>query len=271
MLYLLDQIITNGIRYDDYNKIIYERLNKNLSVTTSQLIITTVTGDQNYLQNSTKKIFKDLGILHLVALSGSNIVIYLWFIRIFRSKGSNSYMFLLTVLLLLYFIFTRQLHPLARAITFMTLVELYYQSGVEKHQVRFRIILAIIVMYLLLWSSYSMSMVLSLIFSISIYFYDYLKLNFFPFFDKLLNHLSFSIYMFFISIPVYIFVFKTDPTPILLFSNLVISPLFEITLYMYYVLYILFLSFDFTLPIYFTQIIDLPAFYIEALYTILTR
>lgn len=209
--------------------------------------------------------------MHLVALSGSNIVIYLWFVKVFRSKCSFSYMFLLISLLLLYFIFTRQLHPLARAIIFMTLIEFYYQIGLEKGYIKFWFILAVTTLYLLFWSNFSMSMILSLIFSISIYLYEHLKSAYFNFFGRILNHLSFSIYMFIVSIPVYIFIFKSDPSPILLLSNLLIAPVFEISLYAYYVLYLLFLSSSLDLPVILTHILNLPAQYILTLYTILTK
>lgn len=180
-------------------------------------------------------------------------------------------MFLLISLLLLYFIFTRQLHPLARAIIFMTLIEFYYQIGLEMGHIKFWFILAITTLYLLFWSNFSMSMILSLIFSISIYLYEHLKSAYFNFFGRILNHLSFSIYMFLISIPVYIFIFKSDPSPILLFSNLLIAPVFEISLYVYYVLYLLFLSSSIDLPVFLTHILNLPAQYILTLYTILTK
>ena len=266
---MIDKIIEQNIKYDGYNKYINQKLEENLSEVTAGLIITTVTGDQNYINPETKNIFKELGILHLIALSGSNIVIYLSFLRSFRKKASSSHMLLFFVSLLLYFIYTNQLHPLARAILFMSLIELYDLAGVERLAFRHSVILAILSSYLLFWSDFSMSMILSLIFSLSIYLYDYLRQYMFPDVGRLVNHLIFSIYMFGVAVPVYIFIFKSDPSITLLLSNLIITPIFELTLYLYYFLYLFFIIFDFQLPYLFVQFIELPISYIYFIYDIL--
>jgi len=236
---LIDKIIEQNIKYDGYNKYINQKLEQNLSEVTAGLIITTVTGDQKYINPETKNIFKELGILHLIALSGSNIVIYLSFLRSFRKKASSSHMLL------------------------------FFLSGVEKVTSRLFFILAILSAYLLFWSDFSMSMILSLIFSLSIYLYDYLRQYMFPGIGRLVNHLIFSIFMFGVSVPVYIFIFKSDPSITLLLSNLIITPIFELTLYLYYFLYLFFIIFDFQLPYLFVQFIELPISYIYFIYDIL--
>jgi competence protein ComEC len=269
IILLIDKIIEQNTKYDGYNKYINQKLEENLSEVTAGLIITTVTGDQNYINFETKTIFKELGILHLIALSGSNIVIYLFFLRTFRKKASSSYILLFLVSLLLYFIYTNQLHPLARAILFMSLIELYNLAGVERLTFRHFLILAILSAYLLFWSDFSMSMILSLIFSLSIYLYEYLRQYMFPDVGRLVNHLIFSIYMFGVSVPVYIFIFESDPSITLLLSNLIISPIFELSLYIFYFLYLFFIIFDFQLPYLFVQFIELPVTYIYLIYDVI--
>lgn len=194
------------------------------------------------MDNSTKYMFKETGIYHLVALSGSNIVIILWLLRIFKSKASISYLTLISVILTFYFIYTNYIHPLARATIFMIISELYRLSGIKASSLKRLVVFAVSSLYLYLWSEFSISMFLSIYFSLAIILFNLIKERFFRNFSSIFIHIFFSCHISIFSIPIYIFIFNDSYKTIYFLSNLIIVPVYEIFLYFFYISYILALS-----------------------------
>lgn len=203
------------------------------------MIITTTTGDKTYLSKNIKEVFLETGTYHLVALSGSNIVIVLWLVKILNRKYSTSSFVMTSVVLSLYFLFTDKIHPLARATLFMILNELYTYTGVKASVLRKVFILSICSIYLYYWSGFSISMFLSLYFCFAIIFFNILKDKFFPDLNPLLCHSVFSLHIAVLSFPIYLFIFKEPYSPVFLLSNLIVVPIFELFLYLFYISYLL--------------------------------
>ena len=206
------------------------------------MIISTVSGDKLYINDYIKNLFLETGTYHLVALSGSNIVIVLWFLKVFKRKGSLSNLSMITLVLSLYFLYTNFIHPLARATIFMILHELINYSGIKSSFVKRIVILSLCSIYLSYWADFSISMLLSIYFSFVIICFGFFRDKFLRGMGLFIQHTFFSLHMAILSIPIYAFVFKETYKPVFLLSNFIVVPIFELFLYPFYVIYLIALS-----------------------------
>lgn len=238
-------INTGTIGY--YNKIIDFKLTKILSNKVISLIITTVSGDKRYEDKNLVKIFRELQILHLLVLSGSNIVILVQFISGLLKKNTFTSFIVYILAIYLYFCYVGYLHPVARAFIFMTLYEFIYCFGLKES----RIILGILFIFIIITGYFlfneSKSFLLSGIFAYTIFLYNI-------FFSSLsLKHpyvskfIIFPFFMTFASIPVHLFFFDSLNITRILISNIFISPIYEFIAFFMYLIYLLSLfQYDFS-------------------------
>jgi len=220
-----------------YNKNLETNLSKYLSDRTTTLIILVVSGDKGYLTPQMKILFTENQILHLLVLSGGNLVILIHFLRVFLFRNSLSYFVLKYLFLIEYFVFTQLQHPLARATIFILLSDISNLWGY-----RFKLMYK----YLLLLSSSSIFILLfgfSLSFSLSLYFA--LAISIFNDFispllraSKLFKFFVYSIYVTLATTPLTL-VFKDIDILRSLFSNFAVVPIFEIIIPLCYFVYFL--------------------------------
>ncbi len=218
-----------------YNKILETELSKNLSHRSVELIILIVSGDKSYLTSDLKSLFTKNQILHLLVLSGSNLVILIHFIEQFHFKNALSYIVLKYAFILTYFTYTGFQHPLARAVIFMTINDFHNLLGYKiSNGVKYLLItfVAFLALYV---TDYSVSLSLSIYFATAILVYNdflhtYIRRK------PALNFLLFNIYMTLVTAPL-LFIFDTTNLYIVMISNLIILPLFEVVTALCYFLY----------------------------------
>ena len=221
----------------DYNKNLETSLSKYLSQRSTALIILIVSGDKYYLTPNLKSLFTENQILHLLVLSGGNLVILIHFLGVFIYRNSLSYFVFKYLFLIEYFVFTQLQHPLARAIIFILLNDIYNLWGF-RYQLKYKylMLLSASSVFILLFG-FSLSFSLSLYFALAISIYsDFIK----PFLviSRFVNFFVYSIYVTLVTTPL-ILVFKDTNILRSLFSNFLIVPIFELIIPICYFVYFL--------------------------------
>jgi hypothetical protein len=218
-----------------YNKILETELTKNLSHRSVQLIILVVSGDKGYLTSDLKALFTKNQIIHLLVLSGGNLVILIHFIEQFHFKNTLSYVVLKYSFVSTYFAYTGLQHPLARAVIFMSISDFHNLLGykisrkIKYLSITFGSFLALYV------TDYSMSLSLSIYFATSILLYNDILSSYIR--NKpVLNFLIFNIYMTLVTAPL-LLIFDNTNLYMVMLANLVILPLFETVTVLCYFLY----------------------------------
>lgn len=228
ILILNNTVANNNIGF--YNEIYIFKNKDLLSDINIGLIIATVTGDTIILDKGIEKLYKNLQISHLLVLSGSNLIILCHFIFF---KNNTSFYIIKNMILYLYLSFVNFLHPLSRAFFFMIFYDIVFYNGFALNFYNKVICLALVSIAGYVYFDLSMSFLLSTLFSFIIIFYDY-------FFNKLIpwkQKLIFPFYMSAISLPIQIYFFKSWDFKTLLISNLLITPIYDVTVFLMYFAY----------------------------------
>lgn len=237
---LLFTIISKNNKSEYYNKI-YEDLNsKYLSTNSMDLIILTVTGDENFTNSKIKEVYLYLQILHLLVLSGSNIVILLLFFSFIESKNKYSYLFIKYLALLNYLCYINFLYPVARAIIFNLIYDIFVNFGF-KHSFKILFLtysFSILLPYLIF--DRPNSLLLSYLFSVSILIFNYFssKIHISKL-SKLLKFIIFSLYMSQVTSTLSLFFFSNFSFTRLLISNFLIVPIYEFFVFLMYLAYLI--------------------------------
>jgi predicted membrane metal-binding protein len=219
---------------ESYNKIIRNSYSNYLSPDTLSLIILMTTGDLNFKNNKLNEIFMKNQIIHLLVLSGSNLIIVSLFLSPFISKNSYSYIVLNYSYLGLFFVYTSYLHPVARALLFMSLNDLQTILGLKFNFYKKLLLTFIITLMGMLILNFSISFALSSYFALSIIVFSQISKRL----RSLLKTLLFPIYMTIVSIPT-ILLFNSFDFKISLLSNYLVVPIFEFFSFYSYLFYIL--------------------------------
>ena len=225
-----------------YNKIAEIKSKEYLSEYTYSLIILNVTGDTNYSNQDLEDLYQNLYIVHLLVLSGSNLHILNGFFTIML-KRDNIRLFVITKLaLLVYICYVYYLHPLSRAYIFTLINDFINEFGLKFHKLIVIKITLIVSIIFYISLNYSKSFLLSLLFAFVILLYDYFchimdvsKSSF------LSRFLIFPIFLSISSLPIYLIFFNLPNFRILLLSNLLIVPFYDIVSFSSYLLYFLLL------------------------------
>ena len=253
-----------------YNKIFYLKNHELLSETLTNLIITTVTGDKNYESAYLKNLYKELQILHLLVLSGSNLVIFSQFFSFLYKRDSLSYFINQLLANIVYFCYIGFLHPVARALIFMQLFTFLDSFGMKSMTLYKILTLSVCSVLFYIFSDFSVSFLLSFIFSTIVVFYNTISSKLIRSKNYIFKVFIFGVYMTAATIPINLFFFKNINILQNLVSNLFLTPFYDFFVLIMYVIY--FLSFfpDFVQPVvfYLSKSIALLLLYIEFLFTL---
>ena len=192
------------------------------------------TGDINFKNNKLNEIFSKNQIIHLLVLSGSNLVIVNLFLSQTLARNSYSYIVLNYSFLLLFFAYTLYLHPVARALLFMFLADLHTFFGFKFNFLRKVFSTVIITLVAMLLLNFSLSFLLSSYFAISIIIFSQISKRL----KSLLKAILFPFYMTIISFPT-MFLFNSFDFRISLLSNYLVVPIFEFFSFYSYLFYLL--------------------------------
>ncbi len=229
--------VTGNYTYVYYNNLFKFQNENLLSDMSIDMIIVTVTGDKNFLNNELESIYKDLYIIHLLVLSGSNLFIFNTFMSLFVRRDKNSYFVILLLAILNYYCYIYYLHPVARALIFMTIADLITFKGL-KSSPYFVIILKVVLCFMaFVYLQFSISFLLSFLFSLLITFYH----SIFSFRSKVFNILSsfilFPVFISIFSIPIQLYFFSDYNLKISLFSNILIASVYDYIVFVCYLAY----------------------------------
>lgn len=215
-----------------YNKIIEKRLQEFNSIEVTRVIVLTVSGDKKYLSKDLKEVYLSNYIMHLLVLSGSNLLVLTMFLDILFKRNSFTYYFIKLLFLEAYLLYTFSPHPLARAFIFVLIQDITYFIGLKINFIKILIFSLIISAIMFTYLDYSMSYLLSYYFALSVLIFN----RIFKSAHKLLNFLIFNLYMTVISFPT-IFIFQNISPLKALFLNILTGPSYEIVVYISYILY----------------------------------
>jgi len=232
LLNSFNQII---VLYRFYNKNLYYISKEFLSDNTISMIVLLVSGDKFYLNNYLKKSFTENQIIHLLVLSGSNLIILIQFLTLLIDKERFSFLVIKYIILLSYLAFTSYPHPLARAFIYMSFADLISFNGFKSCRTRYFAILVFFSFLLGFYLGYSMSFLLSSIYSLSI-----LLFNIFTNIKRrFIRFLVFNCYISLVtSLVCSLFNLKNDFTRTFI-SSFIITPFFDFYVYQAYVSYLI--------------------------------
>jgi hypothetical protein len=231
--------ITQNIDYVYYNEIYKIKNSKFLSSNSIDLIILTVTGDKKFKNNFLSNEYKDLQIIHLLVLSGSNISILCHFISLIKKRDSLSSLFLILLSVTSYYCYIKYLHPVARALIFLSLYEYLLNRGYKYNSSFLFFFGTALAIPVFIYLDLSLSFLLSFIFSSLIFIYSLLYSEFQyknPFLSKFL---LFPIFMTVMSLPINFYFFNTSDIKASFVSNLLIVPFYDLLVFLMYSLYFL--------------------------------
>lgn len=266
ILYLLRRYLLNGliavmlvtliigavgknINLEYYNKIFKLKNTKNLSEVSISLIILSVSGDQNFNNYELSRLYKNLQIVHLLVLSGSNISVLRHFISLFQYKSKTSSFIILFLAMTLYYCYISYLHPVARALIFLLLYEYFSNQGVKANSTFLFLIGTLLCIPPFVFFNFSQSFLLSYLFFLLIFVFNTLSKNICiknPFISK---YLLFPVYMSTASLPISYFFFGKVDFFTSLISNTLVVPFYDFLVYLFYLFYFLgFTSISLELP-----------------------
>lgn len=235
LISMLNYLLANPKTYSYYNKKLVLLSKDILSNNTTNLIILIVSGDKNYQTPFLKNLFIKNQIIHLLVLSGSNLVIFILLLTALSSKEHLSYFLVKTLTFITYFTFTGLTHPLARAVIFTIYNDIIDDSGIQKAPVRHFMILLLLAILLAIYLDFSLSFILSAYFSLAIHLFNIFKIPE----SKVLKIFFFNFYMTVVTIfsgSLFGFKVEFDKT---LFMNLAVIPFFDIFVLIAYLSYLL--------------------------------
>lgn len=217
----------------DYNSNKFHQLKEYGDEKVASLAIQVASGDKSYRNKELEILFKKNQILHLLVLSGGNIITILSFIHIFiLRKSLNNYVKLIFIILA-YLSYTNYSETLIRASLSVALSQGIVITGLKYSKLRIYFITLFIQLIVMLSLGLGTSFTLSVIFSGVISLYGIISTR-----KKLLDHLVLSIILSFVSY----FIFSTDKyfsSYRTLLANLFITPIFEYANILIYLIYFL--------------------------------
>lgn len=234
---MLISLHVNNSVYGYYNEIYKSKNKELLSDNTLKLIILTTTGDKKYLNTFLNEIYKDLNIIHLLVLSGSNLVIFSSFFSLFLYRDRLSSLFIIVLALVSYFCYISYLHPVARALIFMLFYEYIKVYGLKYSRRIVIVTISLICLLVLFLLDFSASFLLSFLFSILIVMYNLIFFTYSRLSSTLSRILLFPFYMTITSAPIQLYFFGIINFRVSLFSNLLIVATYDYLVFLLYFSY----------------------------------
>ncbi len=230
----------NNIQYPNniwkFNEYRNQELKKYLDNKIISLIQLTTSGNTTYKVKDLFLMYKELEILHLLVISGSNISVFLLFTYFFIGRKNMTELIFRFIILAMYSKFIGYPEPLVRAMLTNTISDIRQVFGIKSSLIKELFIVFILSLILSLALNTGNSYLLSLIFSTSITIYNRIFKIRIP--SKLLNFLLFSCFMSFTTFVVSLFFFDVNMC-VSFISNLLITPIYDVITIISYVVYFL--------------------------------
>ena len=219
-----------------YNQGKFLELRQFLDNKSTSLILQTVTGDKRYRNEELIGLYKNLQIIHILIISGGNIVIILKFIHIFIYRKSMISLILSIIFIYSYGKIISFPETLVRAIQTTFLTKLVECFGVKFSTLRSSLITAFTFVFTFFIFNLGDSYKLSAIYSLVILFNSEVVKK------KLRNNFLIFIISNTILTATSSYVFRFDKFSVTctsFFANILINLLYDYAIYLAYVLYIL--------------------------------
>lgn len=238
MILIIGIVLIEKINYPKSMKLINQEkqlaLKDKLEKDLINLIFLTVTGDKSFSSKYLNQTYKELQIIHLLVISGSNISVFLMFTYIFIGRKNMKGYLLRQMIVILYAKFIGFPEPFIRAITSTFITDLISSKGIKASIVRelFFVVLVSYIVYIL--SKSGTSFVLSLIFSVAITIFNRVVKNSSR--PKFINFMLFSLYMTGVTFIVSLWFFEVNICQSLI-SNVLITPFYDVVTVTSYIVY----------------------------------
>ena len=171
-IFLISSHVISGMNYPRdlkvFNQEKYLVLKNRLAEDAIKLIFLTVTGDKYFNSKFLFKKYKDLQIIHLLVISGSNITVFLIFTYLVIGRKNMFNFYLRYFLTLGYAKFIGYPEPFVRAIVSTSISDFFISKGIKTSYIKELILLFIISGIIYIITRSGNSFILSLIFSVSI-------------------------------------------------------------------------------------------------------
>ena len=204
---------------------------------TVSLVFLITTGDEKFKNKNLTKLFKETQIIHLLVISGSNIIVFLEFINIFilRKKKINYVIGIL--LILTYLKYTGYPQTLVRALISYAISETLNISGIRYNIYPYLYVTVFILVLVYIFGQLGLSFYLSASYSLAIIIFNRILLN-----DQNIGKLSrFIIFNFYITKVSYFLFYKYNnfSSCTSFIANIFITTIFEPAVLSSYILYFL--------------------------------
>ena len=154
-----------------YNQYKVQELTKMLGSKEVSLILLTVTGDQRYKNSEISKIYKELQIIHVLVISGSNILIVHHFIHLFIYRKNKTNYLISIIFIYFYGLFISMPETLIRALISLIIIGLINLSGIKINKFKYLLLTLFLFLIIYFWLNLSNSYILSVIYSSVITFH----------------------------------------------------------------------------------------------------
>lgn len=223
-----------------YNQVKIKELESLFNNKVSSLILLTVTGDPRYKNIEISQIFKNLQIIHVLVISGSNILIVHHLIHYFIYRKSTTNYLISLLFIYFYGLFISFPETLIRALLSMALVSIVNKFGLKISKYRY-----------LFWSASSFcscvylfnlgdSFILSAIYSLAITLHSGVCLSRCK--NKWISFISLNAFLTIISSLIFNFnSFSVTCTSFI--ANIFVSLVYDFAIYLAYILYVLPMSY----------------------------
>jgi len=204
------------------------------------LIILTVTGDEKYDKGEIKYQYLYLQILHLLVLSGSNIIILYQFFSLFEIRNRFSYIFIKYLALITYLCYVSYLYPVARAIIFNLIYDIIILNGFKSNFKILILIYSFTCFIIYYRNQFPTSLLLSYLFSLSLLLFNQYSLKISKLLSiRFIRFLVFTFYMTIVSTAISYFFFSNFSVTRSFISNIFIVPAYDFFVLVMYLAYFL--------------------------------
>ncbi len=204
---------------------------------TISLVFLITTGDENFKNKNLTKLFKETQIIHLLVISGSNIIVFLEFINIFILRKRKINYVIGILLILTYLKYTGYPHTLIRALISYAISETLNVSGIRYSTYPYLYVTVFVLVLVYIFGQLGLSFYLSASYSLAIIIFNRILIN-----DQNIGKLSrFIIFNIYITTVSYLLFYKYNnfSTCISFVANIFITTIFEPAVLASYILYFL--------------------------------
>jgi ComEC/Rec2-related protein len=211
--------------------------NRFASKETISLVFLITTGDENFKNKNLTKLFKETQIIHLLVISGSNIIVFLEFINIFILRKRKINYVIGILLILTYLKYTGYPQTLIRALISYAISETLNVSGIRYSTYPYLYVTVFVLVLVYIFGQLGLSFYLSASYSLAIIIFNRILIN-----DQNIGKLSrFIIFNIYITAVSYLLFYKYNnfSTCTSFVANIFITTIFEPAVLSSYILYFL--------------------------------